>query len=260
MRLCFGTFLAVLEYCGRKKLIVRKLIECLTLTIDKDSYFSGKHKSVRSTCSRLRWCKSNFAYGSGKGDVTREGEEAPRESLTKIWELSGGLNTEDISPNFKNVLSLISEDKKATAILALLDIIAKDTEIDKSHRASFEKFVGVKEELLMRRKFILSDFLAGILLYTVREIDNKVGIDCILDITPEYVDAVGLANGRRIQVVDFPVVSKENDGIKVFKTDCSSSVSGSQVIMTDEETRRNLDIMRKIPGAASVIDFIFGKK
>ena len=79
-------------------------------------------------------------------------------------------NRDDVIRKFgEDVISLLNEDKKLQAVLALLDIIEKDTVLDddssEGKKMSFEKYVGTtKNALLTQSEYVLSDLLAGIFL------------------------------------------------------------------------------------------------
>lgn len=82
---------------------------------------------------------------------------------------------------------LKSDEKSANAIVSLLlDVIGNDDSIPPS--TVVDKVSGVsKQELLMQHDFVLSDFLSGIFLYTVSNVDNRIGMDFSSQINENFV-------------------------------------------------------------------------
>ena len=89
----------------------------------------------------------------------------------------------------EDVIPLLDEDKKELIVLALLDIIKRDSVLDGDKKLSFEKYIGTtKKALLSQSEFELADFLASIFLYTVAAgVVNTVGKSCIKGINIEYL-------------------------------------------------------------------------
>lgn len=176
MRLCFGTFAAVLNHCRQNALqaefvarivrIVDPYNSCIVNKFDK-----AEIKADGPATTKLLKCKNDFVF------VERENANKP--------------TPEAIIKNFETeVAPFIDEDKKAKVILALLDIIEKDKCIDFDKKENFKKYLGVdKQNLLQQSEFIFSDFLGRILLYsTCGNVDNRVGQSCVKLITGDYID------------------------------------------------------------------------
>ncbi|MDD4593469.1 MAG: NACHT domain-containing protein, partial [Parabacteroides sp.] len=194
MRLCFGTFVRVLKLCKLPSVTDVQLVGSLTRTIDPTCEYGD---SDGTAVSRLLSCTQNLS----NGQMRRTGQKA----RTDHSDFESGLGTnrlsnvvlagqkadkdEVIKKIAEDVLTLIDEDRKALAALAILDIIRKDTAIDDDKRLSFEKYLGTtKKALLSQDGYILSELFAGVLLYSVVSVQNTVGKECAVEIDKAYVD------------------------------------------------------------------------
>ena len=204
MRLCFGTFARVLQLCKLDVVTDPRLVGTMTRTIDPQCQYimSGNATSVH----RLLNCTGNLSPGNitegGVGVIRRPGK-----SISNVLLMAPRANRDDLIRKFgEDVISLLNEDKKLQAVLALLDIIEKDTVLDDDSsdgkKMSFEKYVGTtKNALLLQSAYVLSDLLAGIFLYTVAAgVVNTVGREAVQTITPEYIG--GIENPRGVTVID----------------------------------------------------------
>jgi len=92
-----------------------------------------------------------------------------------------------ISNYFKqNIFSLLDSNKRSFIVLALKDIIASDDTIEPD--TIVEKVNSMtKETILKRDAFVLEDFLAGIFLYTVINVENRNCEESVKEITTEYI-------------------------------------------------------------------------
>ena len=165
MRLCFGTFARVLLPCT--DFTAQELGGVLAKLVDPKSRYIEDKTAVH----KLFKCDINFVKGSDD---------------------AASVSKEDIILGFEeSVIPRINVDKIECVVLALCDIIFKDNEIEQSYESSFEKYTGVKKDaLLSQSAYILPEFLAGLLLYTVEVVNNKVGVECVKSVTEEYVDGI----------------------------------------------------------------------
>lgn len=175
MRLCFGTFATILYNC-RQDLNQAGLVERIAKAVDPETrYVIGKTPdNQKSEANKLLKCTKRFILSNRKDTYESE--------LTSV------IN------NFKEeVAPLIDEDKKATVILALLDIIRRDEYLESNKKENFKKYFGVeKKDLLKKREFIFSDFLGRALMYTVcGNVDNTVGKEYVKSITCDYINNAG---------------------------------------------------------------------
>lgn len=117
MFLCFGTFASVLALCQvdiRKDTLTGRIAKC----VDKDTNYvirlnreetadEWEFECDGPALSKLRSCERKFVFGNGTP-----------------------VNEPDINPIIENlrkhVAPCIYEDKKATALFALLDIVRRD--------------------------------------------------------------------------------------------------------------------------------------
>jgi len=218
MRLCFGTFARVLQLCKLDVVTDPRLVGTMTRTIDSDCQYIKSENAT--SVHRLLNCTGNLSPGNiadgGTGVIRRPGR-----SISSVLILAPRADRTDLTQKFANdVVGLLDENKKLNAVLALLNIIQSDEFIDDDSAAgkkrSFEKYVGTtKNALLSQSDYVLSEFLAGVFLYSVAAgVVNTVGKDSIDELTPEYIG--GLENSRHISVTDFmpiPVITATLDNL-----------------------------------------------
>ena len=199
-RLCFGTFAQVLRLCRLEGVIDREIVGIMTRTVDPTCQYI--HKDNASAVSRLFSCTGNLSNGniSGTGSAA---VKKPGESISNVIAVSQRANKDDVVQRFReNVIPLLDEDKKELIVLALLDIIERDSVLDDDKKLSFEKYIGqTKNALLSQGDFALDEFLTGIFLYTVAAgVKNTVGKEAVKEMTLQYISE--LKNTREIKVVD----------------------------------------------------------
>jgi len=155
MKLCFGTFARVLLLCSD--------------AVEKKALLNAVVKSVDPTCNLtsnavtgLLQCVTNLPgnRSNGLGDVVSAAAEADPRAVAAYF------SNRIIKP-------LLNANKRKLAVLAILELIAQDESIDGG--AIVEVVSGTtKNALLTQSTFVLSDFLAGIFLYTTK-VGNKAG-------------------------------------------------------------------------------------
>jgi hypothetical protein len=65
-----------------------------------------------------------------------------------------------------------------------------DTVIENEYNEALSKCIGInKDDLRTCPAIILSDLLAGLLIFTTHEVKNRVGAECIKELTAELIDA-----------------------------------------------------------------------
>lgn len=173
MRLCFGTFASVLNYC-RWRISQASFISKIINIIDPKSRYTGeKMAGDGPAITKLLSCKIDFVLSDG------ETMNMPEQSIVAT-QLE------------KQVSPFIDEDMKGKVVIALLDIIRRDKCIDFEKKESFQKYLGLeKQQLLQQSEFVFSDFLAKILLYTIGgNVSNRVGAQYVKIITADYINAI----------------------------------------------------------------------
>lgn len=176
MYLCFGTFAKILYYCQRQQqqdVLVARLARCVdphsSYIENADRFKEGwEINGDKAAVSKLLACKRNF--------VLQENKEA---------------NSQDVIENFRmGVVPLIDEAKRKNAIVALLNIIRMDDNIDGGNQWNFKRFFDVdKEQLFKKSEYYFYDFLGRVLLYVVYgNVDNIRGETCVKDITSNYIE------------------------------------------------------------------------
>ena len=165
MKLCFGTFAAVLKWGST--LTTKELVGKLAKIIDSRSRYIDNNSAIH----KLMNCDIDFV------DASYEKDRKMKADVVSSFE--------------KDVILYLHADKLERIVLALCDIIHKDKAIDVNHKTPFKEFFGVdKRALLKQNEYILSDFLASALLFTIREVDNKLGENCIEMITEGYIEKI----------------------------------------------------------------------
>ncbi len=108
-------------------------------------------------------------------------QEAPQESIDNI----NNTNKELLIIEFENkVIPLLCSDKYEIIILALTDLLDKDTQI--SSIAKIGEYT--KDDVLSKSEFIFAEILVDFLLFTLNSIDNKSGINFIKSINKKFID------------------------------------------------------------------------
>ena len=183
MYLCFGTFATVLNCC-RQGIQQAALIARIAKCVDRHSSYIGNED---------RYKKENEWTIMGDGPATSKLLHCVRNFVFDDNQTTNKPNINDVIENFEtNVAPFITEDKKATVIFTLLDIIRQDKNIDSKTKECFKKYLGAsKQELLQKREYIFSDFLGRILLYTVDgNVDNTLGKEYVRLITKDYIGEI----------------------------------------------------------------------
>lgn len=180
MRLCFGSYLAVLVSCKAVHVDNKDLCETLLHSVAPDFEFTFKGQNnpdrVREDItSKLLYCKQNLSP-----DITNPARTA---------------DPQEVAVYFKqNVLPLLDANRRKHIILALKDIVAND----KPEKIG-NKFQGIdddtqvdivggvtKKVLASQTAFCFHEFLAGVFLYTTA-INNRSGKDTVKSVTVDYI-------------------------------------------------------------------------
>lgn len=164
-KLCFASFATVLIRCKVKSTTQKQLCGTVLLSIAP-------------------------TYDIREEDGTTSDLILGRKNLS-VTVTSVALKTvpDDISKYFKQyLLPLLDNNKRQQIVLALKDIIASDDSI-KSETIIDSKNNMTKKDINNRTAFVLADFLAGILLYTLINVNNRNCNKYIKEITEEYLQS-----------------------------------------------------------------------
>lgn len=163
IRLCFGTFIDILVSCKKENITKKYLVKTIIKIIDSSDTYIGSKDNVDSALNHIYKCTGDFL---------------PQDD--KISKLTPEELIKHVTQQFADkVVPLIDKDKRTLAILAICDIISKDSTLSYENNGEniekFESYIGKDiNRLLNSHEYIFSEFLAGVFLYTV-EIKNTVG-------------------------------------------------------------------------------------
>ena len=106
-----------------------------------------------------------------------------------VTDAAPDVDARDISVFFKEkVLPMLDSNKNSLIVLALKDIIASDDTIEPE--TIVEKVNNMtKKDIVSCNSFVLEDFLAGIFLYTVLNVENRNCENSVREITDEYIQS-----------------------------------------------------------------------
>ena len=161
-RLCYGTFATVLKLCPASGATQVLLHNALLSCVDE----SGVERDD-GQASRCFSCNINLSK-----DAIEKMRVANPEAIKTLFS--------------EKVIPLIDPNKIETAVLAIRAIIADDEEISTSTVIDYVSN-ATKASLLRTPISAPIDFLAGVFMYVVLCVKNKVGQDCIKDIDEDFI-------------------------------------------------------------------------
>lgn len=181
MRLCFGSYLAILVPCKAVNIDNKQLCEALLHSVapNYEFTFSGQENADRvreDATSKLLRCEQNLSK-----DITGPARSAVPQEVASYFK--------------NNVIKLLDSNLSKQIILTLKDMIGNDLpEKDgkKIHGiyddTKVELVNGItKKELAPQTEFCFHSFLAGVFLYVVTNTTNRSGKKTIRSVTQEYV-------------------------------------------------------------------------
>ena len=181
MRLCFGSYLAILVPCKAVNIDNKQLCEALLHSVapNYEFTFSGQENADRvreDATSKLLRCEQNLSK-----DITGPARNAVPQEVASYFK--------------NNVINLLDSNLSKQIILTLKDMIGNDLpEKDgkKIHGiyddTKVELVNGItKKELASQTEFCFHSFLAGVFLYVVTNTTNRSGKKTIRSVTQEYV-------------------------------------------------------------------------
>lgn len=190
MRLCFGSYLAVLVSCKAVNVENKGLCETLLHSVAPNYEFTynGQENANRvreDVSSKLLRCDLNVPP-----DVVTPARTA---------------KPEEVAAYFKDhVAPLIDGNRRKDIILALKDIIANDPVVQdgkKKYGIDDDTVVDLvsgatKKALLLQTEFNFDEFLAGVFLFAVVGTTNRSGKDNVKEVSREYVLAFADRNSE----------------------------------------------------------------
>lgn len=164
-KLCFGTFATILKICSAKRISQKLLCGTMLLSIAPTYDIRGEDGTV----SDLILGKKNLSP-----NIT---DKAPT------------VDPRAVSNYFKqHILNMLDSNKRSLIILALKDIIASDNTIEPD--TIVEIMNGMTKKSIVRRDaFVFEDFIAGVFLYTVLNVENRNCEDSVKETTAEYIQS-----------------------------------------------------------------------
>jgi hypothetical protein len=164
-KLCFGSYATVLTLCKAKSVTQKRLCGTILLSIAPN-------------------------YDIREDDGTTSDLVRGKKNLSPIvTENAPTVDLRTVADYFKhNILSLLDSNKRSHIVLALKDIVASDDTIEPD--TIVERVNGMtKATIAGRNAFVLEDFLAGLFLYTVVNVENRNCQESIREITGEYIQS-----------------------------------------------------------------------
>lgn len=164
-KLCFGSYATVLTLCKAKSVTQKRLCGTILLSIAPN-------------------------YDIREDDGTTSDLVRGKKNLSpNVIDVAPTADARATSNYFKqNILPLLDSNKRSHIVIALKDIIASDDTIKPD--TVVERVNGMtKATITGRDAFVLEDFLAGIFLYTVVNVENRNCQENLREITGEYIQS-----------------------------------------------------------------------
>ena len=164
-KLCFGAFASILKVCRAKRVSQKLLCGTMLLSIAP----TYDIRSDDGTISDLVLGKKNLSP-----NVTADAPTADHRAVSDYFK--------------QNILHMLDSNKRSLIVLALKDIISSDDSI--APDTIVEIVNGMTKETIVKRDaFVLEDFLAGIFLYIVLNVENRNCEVNVKEITDEYIQS-----------------------------------------------------------------------
>jgi len=182
-KLVFGTFMKVIKLYN-KRITDHELVGSVVGTIDaKNSYGENNNASYK-----LINCITDFSQ-SDKRELGDSKSGDSKTAMSLIWRMAKTANKTDVAQNFRStVVPILDDDTNDKVIKALLYIINNDKDI--ADGSNFNMIFGFKKSELFQRDIMLPEYLASILLYTVKLTRNPDGRTYVEEINKDYLNAI----------------------------------------------------------------------
>lgn len=165
-KLCFGSFVTVLVRCKPSRTSQKRLCGTILLSIAP-------------------------TYDIREDDGTTSGLVRGNDNLSPtVTNAIPTDNFKSVAEYFKKeVIPMIDANKQNSIVIALKAILAEDADIQPS--TVVEMVNGfTKAEIAMRTSFVFADFLAGLFLYAIANVENRGCEEPINEITDEYIKSL----------------------------------------------------------------------
>ena len=166
-QLVFGTYAKVLVLCAAKERSQGQLVNKIVRSVDSTC------KLPSNAVTLLLQCSTNLPddRSNALGSVVSAAKTANADAVKKYFA--------------EKIVPLIDHNKRKLAVLALLYIINEDDSIDADEIV--DVITGATKKALRKQsRFVLSDFLAAIFLYTTAAY-NRIGKEAALFLTDDYI-------------------------------------------------------------------------
>ena len=218
MKLCFGTFVKVLLVCGVDNIEKKNLVDNIIRSVKPSCDLP------QATVTDLLQCRSNLPGGKSA-------------AIGNIISAAGSANPQKITDYFFStefVTRFLHAKKREFAVLAILDIIAKDDSI--GDYDIVEKVNGIRKNALRKQSediysVFLSEFLAGIFLFVAQpHVDNRAGKETLEKINWDYM----MSFEKNLDKIDFRVSRRGGSDINT-ESDKAKTGSGNAVEVVEAE-------------------------
>lgn len=184
-KLCLGSFAKVLVLCKKAQGVTQKrLVGTMLLTVAPEYDITTDDTAA----SNLIRCEDDLSP-----------------FVTDLFPIA---DVQGVADGFRQiVMPLLDDNKRASIILALKDIVASDTSIEDTTPVDI---VGntTKAALQNTDSFVLPDFLAGVFIYAITTTRNRDGKPSIREISDTYI-ASFLPQTETVSIIE-QVASEQN--------------------------------------------------
>ena len=190
MKFCFGTLANILVLCGIPQLKKLRLVNEIVKSVDSSANLTSY------TVTTLLQCAANLpdSRSNGLGEIITKARDAEPRKVAQYFA--------------KNVIRLIDPNKRKLAVLAIRDLVMSD---DISNDTVVEMVSGTTKKALQKQsQFVLSDFLAGVFLFSTT-LDNRAGKAVADEIAEEYMQSFAAVQDSIAFVVPQAEVEARDD-------------------------------------------------
>lgn len=176
MVLCYGTFTKILNLCKiNKRNPPQRVLQNKILSSVYKSYIDAGIPDDTST--KLLQCKQGL----------------PKDVIEAARKIVNDGDMKSVADHFQKKIigaHLLKNDETTRKIIvaSLMDIIKNDQSISDATVVELVNNI-TKKDLLEKKEFILSDFLAGIFLFTVLDVDNNKGKNFCKEINGDFLSS-----------------------------------------------------------------------
>ncbi|MCR5322946.1 MAG: hypothetical protein K6E85_06725 [Lachnospiraceae bacterium] len=171
MKLCIGTFFTLLALCKLRKTRMRDLTSKLIMGLDKDFVETDDDSGLSAVRRGARGLSVKAVEAARKEDPNK---------LAKYFD--------------ENIISILEAEKKDIIVLAIIDMLQKDSEIPLD--MDVDRYSGMtKESVISCKRFVLPNFLAGIYLYVASDRSYKGVENYVKQVNNSYLEMLSDREG-----------------------------------------------------------------